>query len=148
MQLILMVGIPGSGKTTIRNKIKAFVICPDEFIGYSENDPWTVEKASAAWKKADGWLYGAMKRKEEVILFDATFVSRRSRKKYIKIAGQFGYEVRCIYCKVKFDTAIIRNASRSEFRKVPLKAMERMMSKLQPPTLDEGFVFIEEIEND
>jgi predicted kinase len=138
--LILMVGIPASGKTTMRNKFfpGARVISPDNFIGYTKQDPWTPQKAKIAWKKADEILLKAFK-ENDVLIFDATFVSPKRRKKYIRLAKRNDFEVIAIYCPVPVDTAIERNASREEFRQVPKFVINRMFFDLVPPSMEEGF---------
>ena len=56
--LILMVGVPGSGKTTARNSMfpDIPVICPDELIGYTKEKPWTPAAAKYAWVESDKML--------------------------------------------------------------------------------------------
>jgi predicted kinase len=138
--LILMVGIPGSGKTTLRDKIKdAVVICPDEHIGYTKEKPWTFGAVKAAWKIADSLLKTAISESEEVIIFDATMVAPKRRRKYINIAEENGLTPIAIYCRVSLKVALERNGQREEFRKVPEFQIVKMHKSLTPPTIEEGF---------
>lgn len=138
--LILMVGIPASGKTTMRSKFfpNAKVISPDNFIGYTEQDPWTPQKAKVAWEEADKILLKSFK-ENKVLVFDATFTNPEKRKKYIQLANRNNFKTIAIYCSVPIDIAIKRNASREEFRQVPKITMDRMLFNLIPPSTEEGF---------
>lgn len=139
--LILMCGIPASGKTTVRNREfqDATVICPDDMIGYTKESPWTPQAAKSAWKNADRLLYEAIARGDETIVFDATMVSPKRRRKYVDIARKANMEVKAAYCRVDLDTALERNAARDESRRVPRVVIQRMLDNLQPPEKEEGF---------
>lgn len=142
--LILMIGIPGSGKTTLRSKIfpQPLFICPDDLIGYTEKNPWTPRAAQNAWKESDQKLKEALVDKDKIIVFDATFVNPKKRKKYIDIAHQYDHEIMALFCTVQYKVAIQRNASRSEARKVPKTTMENMYDRLIPPDFSEGFDYV------
>ncbi len=144
MKFIMTVGIPGSGKTTAIKKLypDAQIVSPDLFIGYSKEDPWTQEKARNAWILSDKKLHELFQENENDILFDATNVSRKYRKKYIKLAIDFGFDPVALVFDTPFDICIKRNASRNEYRKVPEEAMNRMNSRLSFPSVEEGFTKI------
>lgn len=139
--LILLVGIPGAGKSTYikENLSDATIISPDHFIGYTKEDPWTPEKVSNAWKKSDDLLLEAIKRGDKKIVFDATFVNPKVRGKYINIAKRFGLTPVAIHCNVPLDQALKRNSQRPEFRKVPEETLIRMYKNLVNPSESEGF---------
>lgn len=143
--LFLMVGVPGSGKSTLIGSAfpDATVICPDSQIGYTRERPWTPQAAKEAWDKARYALDEALKRKDGTIVFDATLVSPKKRKHYIQLARQYGIRIAAIYC---FNTEIARerNEIRDEFRRVPTETFDRMVGSLVSPTKEEGFDFIVE----
>lgn len=140
-KLILLVGIPASGKTTYRqnNYIGAVHVCPDEFIGYTKENPWTPKAAMVAWKKADELLEEYIFQKEEEIIFDATFTTPKRRKKYINIAKKNDLDVIAVYCRIPIEVAKERNAKREAYRQVPLTILEDMDERLIPPSKEEGF---------
>jgi len=142
--LILMIGIPGSGKTTLRNKITSgmTLICPDDFIGYTKRDPWTPRAAREAWRKADILLKECLQKGEELIVFDATFVNPKKRSKYIRMAQKYNTDIAAIYCQVPLSVAIQRNASRDFARQVPEDTIKSMNGRLKPPQKEEGFKYV------
>jgi predicted kinase len=146
MNIILLSGPPASGKTTLRNRIikMGTIISPDDYIGYTKENPWTPRAARDAWQKADGLLVTAIERGDNIIVFDATFVSPKKRRKYIKMGKKVGATLICIYCSVLEKTMIERNAARNDFRKVPTSVINKMASSYVPPKKEEGFDFVVE----
>ncbi|MFA5048311.1 MAG: ATP-binding protein [Patescibacteria group bacterium] len=138
---IISVGLPGAGKTTaVASEFpNAVVISPDNFIGYTEENPWTSLAARAVWKKADSLLVEAFEREDELIVFDATFPKSKKRKKYINKAIDNGYKVWALYCPCPLKVSLARNIARPKFRGVPKWIIENMNSNLEVPTKEEGF---------
>jgi len=139
--LFLLSGPPASGKTTLRNRMfpKAMVICPDELIGYTKENPWTPKAARSAWSESDRKLKEALQGDVPLTVFDATFVSVKKRKKYVNLAIKNNVMPMIIYCMASINTALTRNASRQKSRQVPGFVMKRMFSLFAAPTKEEGF---------
>jgi len=139
--LILMMGIPASGKSTAIAKFfpTATIVCPDSHIGYTEDNPWSPQSARRAWAMADDQLKAALKRKDKIIVFDATFVKPKVRKKYITLGNQYGFDVLAFHCIVSIKTAQDRNIERDKFRRVPRFIIQNMENNFISPSLDEGF---------
>lgn len=76
------------------------------------------------------------------MVFDATFIRIKNRKKYIRLAKKNNASVVCIYCSTPPDIILHRNAQRNEFRKVPEFVVKNMIEKFEEPTKEEGFDFI------
>ena len=144
MLLILLSGPPASGKTTlVKNIIKnGTIISPDNLIGYSKENPWTPQAAKFAWKKSDKDLLEALNKKHDVIIFDATFVSVKRRRKYIKLCKDYNYKIGIIYCYASNNSLFERNKNREQFRKVPNHIVNNMINSFSVPTKEEGFDLI------
>lgn len=141
--LILLSGVPASGKTTLRNKVsEGTVISPDDNIGYTEDSPWTPELAKTAWKKANCALSESIDRGDNIIIFDATLVSPKVRKKYIDIGRKNSIKLVSICCLASKEQITKRNANRDKFRKVPRNVIDRMMDNLVYPSKEEGFDYV------
>jgi predicted kinase len=142
---ILMVGLPASGKTTLRKRVfpDALVVCPDDGIGYTKDRPWTPQAARKAWADADERLGEAMAEGgPDTVLLDATNVAPKRRRKYIRLAEKAGMSPVAIVCGTPVDECLRRNASRDEFRRVPEEAIRRMESNFQMPQVEEGFLAV------
>lgn len=144
MNLILLSGPPASGKTTIRERLikMGTIISPDNYVGYTKEKPWTPKAAREAWKKADMLLKEALDRGDRVIVFDATFVTPKKRKKYIRLGKNKGANVICLYCTASKKLILERNANRNEFRKVPGFVVSKMIGSFVAPDKEEGFDLI------
>ncbi len=71
---------------------------------------------------------------------DATNLSPKERRGWIKMAREFGYEMHAVYFDVPLEVCQERNRRRQ--RNVPDDVMQRMAGKLRPPTFEEGFTKI------
>lgn len=91
--LIILVGIPGSGKTTWKNTfVSKFpeykVICPDDIRKEMTGETSNMSKDGEVWKKAFFKLHSALGAKKDVI-FDSTACSRRTRKSIEAIGSDY-----------------------------------------------------------
>ena len=148
----MMVGIPGSGKTTLRTAIfpDAAVVCPDDKIGYTAERPWTPEAAKAAWSKATEELGTLLAGDAPVVVLDATNTSVRARRKYFPVAISAGRQMVAVWCDVPVCACVGRNQERDAFRRVPSFTIQSMAAKLsqEPPSLSEGFHLVVRVRED
>src|SRR5437764_9616538 len=72
-----------------------------------------------------------------VTYIDATNLTPRERRPYLRIGRRRNCEVEAVFFDVPLDTCRARNALRQ--RIVPEEALVNMAAKLVPPTLEEGF---------
>lgn len=145
---IMLIGIPGSGKTWLRQKAfyDAKVVCPDEGIGYTKDRPWTQQAAQIAWRESDGRFASLLDDdRVDLVIFDATNTTIRHRRKYLTQARNAGFQTVAVYCETDKSVCLERNAARDKYRKVPELTIDRMYAKLEPPTLEEGFHLVARI---
>lgn len=137
--LILLVGIPGSGKTTYAEK-------------YIEEHPGTVHLSSdkireelwgnEATQGDNNEVFSLMQsRAIEVlnnglsVLYDATNVTRKDRAYIISLCPKF-VKIECHIVWAPIETCIERDAARE--RTVGKEVIDRMLKRFQAPYYDEG----------
>ena len=142
----MMVGIPGSGKSTwIRENTEQnwVVLSPDTILEKRYNYEWTSDRASEAWAESYR-LFGFLLLKGTTIVWDATFISPIIRSAILHISKGAGYRVEAIFCDTPVETCIERNASRMR-EPVPESTIRRMADNLVIPTEAEGFDGVQHI---
>lgn len=144
--LIILIGLPGSGKTTlIESGFKdAIVIRPDDYVGCEDNG-WTPHKAILAWSQADEIFEKLLKSDEDTVIFDAMFLSPSTRYKYIRKAKDAGVHVSAVFLDTPYSVCLVRNMTRPDYRKIPDDKMEKFAELLKPPSSAEGFDFVSTI---
>jgi predicted kinase len=142
-KLIVGMGIPGSGKTTILKKLAAehsySYICPDDIREELTGNASDQSQNTEVWNKARLRLQAFLKQ-DLTVVFDATFSDSEERKEFIAFARENGAKnIQGIHVSAPLKTAKERNQSRE--RKVPEEVLEQMESKLQnsPPKIEDGF---------
>ena len=149
-RFIILVGLPGSGKTTWRKTkvaqgYKGVVINPDDIRKTVFGVYFDPKKEHDVWE----YIYREVRRallKGESICFDATNVRKKRRQALIRLGHEYDAYVEAIYFKVPSEVALKRNVKRTADKRVPLGIMIRMIKNFQPPELSEGFDRVKVIE--
>ncbi len=126
-EIIIMMGYPGSGKSTI-----ADYICTNENYIHVAGD---IYKTSSKMRKAS--LEYILQSKS--IVFDATHSSIKKRKEFIDLSKKYNYEVKCIHITTSLDISYKRNKSRCDEKQVPKIAYSVYKKYYEEPTEEEGF---------
>jgi predicted kinase len=150
MELIMMCGIPCSGKSTyIRNGVEGssvlseyVILSTDSYIEeYARTNNKTYNEVfddviDEATKRMYQDLDLAIQRGKSII-WDQTNVSRKSRiKKLKKIPEE--YTKTAVVLPITLEEALIRNSQRAN-KFIPRSVLHRMYHQFEIPTEDEGF---------
>jgi predicted kinase len=134
-EMIVMCGIPGSGKDTwVRSNAASLpVVCLDDLrdeldIGHDEAQGQVVQEAR---ERARQQL-----RKGASFVWNATNLSRQRRGPIESLAFDYGARVKIVYVEVPVQT--LRSQNQSRPASVPEAAIERMVRRWEMPSLTEA----------
>jgi len=136
-KLILLVGLPGSGKSTWAAREKLPVLSSDELRRTLADDPTDQSIHARVFSVLRSLIKHRLELKRPVTCIDATNLTPKERRPYIALARRHGANAEAIF----FDTPIAECQRRNRLRKrvVPREAIETMARKLVAPSAREGF---------
>lgn len=125
MEMVILVGIPGSGKTTWYKKTVPMYthISLDEI----DHD-----------RKVEDKMVECELQKGNNIVIDDTNVTRKIRQRHIVSAKKYNATVNVVFFDVRFQKAHQQNSMRKGKKRVPDGALTKFAILLEEPTLDEG----------
>lgn len=138
---MLLVGLPGSGKSTYAATLGVPVLSSDAIRLLLADDERDQTIHSRVFATLRYLLLQRLEIGRPVTYIDATHLTRAERKPYVDIARERNAEIEAVFFNTPLDVCLERNRNRS--RQVPEDVMVKMSAKLQPPTSDEGFTKIE-----
>jgi bifunctional polynucleotide phosphatase/kinase len=127
-EIIIIMGYPGSGKSTIAKKI-----CENEKYIHIEGDVY--KTSSNMIKKSLDYIL-----QKKSIVFDATNSSIKKRKEYIDLAKKYNYKIKCIHISTSLDISYKQNLNRDDTKKVPKIAFSVYSKYYEEPNESEGFI--------
>jgi predicted kinase len=138
--VLLAVGLPGSGKTSWFRRQGVTPLSGEMLPGslFEGITGWRHERRVLSTLRQ--MLRERLAAKEPLNYVDATNLSPSQRQEWIKIAMKSGYEAHAVFFDVPLEVCLERNRRRGS--KVSSNALSKMATRLQPPTLDEGFTKI------
>lgn len=139
-KLIVMVGLPASGKST-----KGLQIAEDNDFAYISRDNvrdmlgmrYSTQAEDVVKKVTRCYAEAALIRGESVVI-DATNLGVKSRASYVQLAKQYKADPLALVMNTSYETCTLRNAQREDGR-VPVEKMRLMATDLVMPTKAEGF---------
>lgn len=132
--MVVLVGLPGCGKSTWAAKQKLPVLSSDAIRAVLADD----ERDQSIHKRVFATIRYLLRHRIQigrpVTCIDATHLTPWERRPYLKLAG---CRVEAVFFNVPLATCKKRNRGRA--RVVPDEVLERMAEKLVKPTRAEGF---------
>lgn len=141
-KLILMCGIPASGKSTTAETLSthlsnAPIVSMDDIRVCLFGTRKCQEQGDIVYNLAVNRVIRLF-RDCDIVIFDATNRSKKTRKQVIQdIQACVDCDVYCIFMNTPLDIALDRNSNRDESIQVPPAVIHRMYNTLQPPTNEE-----------
>jgi bifunctional polynucleotide phosphatase/kinase len=123
-KIIIMVGYPGAGKTTITDKFKN-----DNYIIIHNDD---FNSSVKMIKYAIPFIEN-----NKSIIFDATNPTKEKREEFINLSKKYNIKSVCIHVLTTMEKSLYRNNLRE--KKIPMIAYYVYRKKFQEPTIEDGF---------
>ena len=135
--VVLAIGLPGSGKTTWFKRRGVTPLSTDMLRTLLFDDSSEQRYQNLVFATLRSLLRARLIARMPWNYVDATNLSARERRQWIKMAKALGYEVQAVFFDVPLEVCLERNKKRE--RMVPEDVMQRMAAKLKTPTFEEGF---------
>jgi predicted kinase len=142
-KIVIAVGLPGAGKSTYFAQLGVHTISSDAIRLQLSDDENNQSIHRQVFSTVRFLLRQRLALGRPVTYVDATSLTIKERRPYIRIAREYGCEIEALYFDVPLEICKARNAKRG--RVVPDAAMDAMAAKLRRPTLAEGFSRLHEI---
>jgi len=137
MKIVVLVGLPGSGKSTYAQRMGLPSLSSDSIRKLLADDETDQTIHERVFQTLRYLLRQRLEIAREATCIDATNLKPEERKPYIEMAKSFGCQVEAVFFDVPLEVCRARNAGRA--RVVPGEALAAMSAKLVPPTQGEGF---------
>jgi len=139
-ELLIVRGLPGSGKSTIAKQIQdtfgGVIVCADDFWGPA----YAFDKSRI--QEAHDWAYrqceAHMQWNEERIILDGTYAQLKWMARYVEMATHFGYRAICREPDTEWAWNP-RQCAEKNVHGVSEDVINTMLSKWENPALNENW---------
>lgn len=138
--IIMLVGLPGCGKSTYANTLNDFTVLSSDTI---RKEIYGSEDVQSNPKRVFDILYQRMElllKNGQNVVLDATNIKKCDRKQALAMAKKYNQPIEALVFDLPLSTCLYRNNQRE--RVAPFEVYERMTKQFEMPTLDEGFIKI------
>jgi predicted kinase len=136
-KLIVLVGLPGSGKSTWAAQQGVGVLSSDAVRALLTGDAQNQAANPLVFPTLHYLLGMRVKAGMEATILDATSLTPKERKAWVRAAEALGCDVEAVFFETPLAVCKSRNVARS--RVVPEDVMDRFSARLIPPSESEGF---------
>ncbi len=152
---IMMIGVPGSGKSTIARKLatkeNTVIVSSDDIREFYFGGEYSKETNRDVFLYAEMLIHEALRNGQDII-FDATNLSKKYRKNYIDMVKEYGYITIAKVVVRNIDSCINCMYERPKHRRVPADKIKQFQNTMEFPTTDEfdyvGTISVFEKESD
>jgi predicted kinase len=141
MLLVIAVGLPASGKSTYFEKLGANPVSTDAIRLQLADDATDQSIHPAVFATVRFLIRQRVSVGRPVTYVDATSLTKKDRKFFVKIAQQHGCRLEAIFFDTPLEVCLERNRKRN--RVVPENVIRAMANKLEPPSGAEGFAAVQ-----
>jgi predicted kinase len=139
-KLIVLVGLPGSGKSTWADRQGVGVLSSDAVRALLTGDAEDQSVNRLVFPTLRYLLAKRIEAGAETTILDATSLTAKERRAWVRTAEALGCEAEAVFFDTPLATCKARNATRP--RVVPEEVMDRFAARLVPPSEAEGFTKI------
>jgi D-glycero-D-manno-heptose 1,7-bisphosphate phosphatase len=146
-EIVVMVGIPGCGKSTFQERFLPYhhrVNLDSIHLFLDPEKGFDKSNFSLGRNIEDLIIEDRLKQGISVVI-DNTNITRKKRGKYIEFGKKYCADVRAVYFEPDFELAWKQNNERE--RKVPIEAIKKMEKDFEMPSSEEGFSRIFDAKN-
>jgi predicted kinase len=137
LKIVVLVGLPGSGKSTWLAGLGVNALSSDEMRRLISDDPTNQNIHRRVFRLLRDLIKERLELGRPETYVDATHLTPWERRPYIRLGELYGCDVEAVFFDVPLEVCIARNELRG--RVVPREVIELMAKKMVAPSTSEGF---------